>query len=68
MACKLRVFTFIVLASLPAQAAVGVRLLLGVTDSESAKWDGSVAAKGARITSIEPWRFDTGDALLSAGS
>ena len=47
----------------PAQAAVGVRILLGLTDTASAKWDGSVTARGATISSIEPWRFEPEDKI-----
>lgn len=49
-------------------AAIGVRLLLGVTDTNEVKWDGSATAHGARIASIEPWRFDIGDALSGDNS
>src|SRR5215469_7793343 len=49
--------------SAPSQAAVGVRILLGLTDNESTKWDGSATARGAQITSIEPWRFEGKDAI-----
>ena len=44
-----------------AQAATGVRLLLGLTDKAQVKWDGSVTARGARVTSIDGWRFEDGD-------
>ena len=53
-------------AALHLDAAVGVRLVLGLGDQMGTKWDGSVAAHGARIESIEGWRFDGDDAL--AGS
>ena len=46
-----------------AQAAVGVRIIFGLTDRAEVKWDGSVAARGGRIVSIEPWRFEGTDAL-----
>ena len=45
-------------------AAVSVRLQLGVGDTASSVWDGNVTAQGARITALEPWRFDGDDALL----
>ncbi|HEY3840898.1 MAG TPA: DUF3604 domain-containing protein [Bryobacteraceae bacterium] len=48
---------------LPAQNAIGVRILMGMNGKIGDKWDGSVTASGARITSVEPWRFDTGDAM-----
>ena len=49
----------------PARAAVSVRLLLGVGGTQTTVWDGSVTARGARITALEPWRFDIGDAILA---
>ncbi|MDQ6700991.1 MAG: hypothetical protein M3Z36_12495, partial [Acidobacteriota bacterium] len=52
----------------PLHAAVGVRLILGLTDTKTAKWDGSATAEGARITSIEPWRFEADDAVLPNSS
>src|SRR5438874_13204205 len=42
---------------------VGVRILLGLTDTDVTKWDGSVTARGAQITSVEPWRFEGQDAI-----
>src|SRR5947208_751076 len=54
----------LLLAASPAGAAVAVRILLGVGEGAAAKWDGGVTARGARITSIEPWRFDGDDAML----
>ena len=48
---------------LHAQAAVGVRVIFGVADRTEVKWDGSAAARGGHIASIEPWRFEGTDAL-----
>lgn len=50
------------------QTAVGVRLILGLTDTSEVKWDGSATARGARISSLEPWRFEGSDAILEHGS
>ena len=60
-----RLTTLILLAALSsaAHAATGVRLLLGLTDKAAAKWDGGVSARGARIVSLEPWRFEGEDAI-----
>ena len=52
-----------VAASASAQGPVSIRVLLGVTDTESASWDGGVRAQGASIVSIEPWRFEGTDAI-----
>src|SRR5581483_5443175 len=48
--------------------AAGVRLVLGVSDQEPTPWDGSVTASGARITKLEPWRFEKEDALVNDSS
>lgn len=61
-------FLLILAFSARADAAIGVRVLFGVTDTSEVKWDGSATARGARITSIEPWRFDVGDAVVSDNS
>jgi len=42
----------------------GVRILFGVGDSQPSRWNGSVTAQGAQVTSIEPWRFEGEDAVL----
>ena len=47
-------------------ADFGVRVILGLGDTNPTRWDGSASARGATIASIEPWRFDGNDAL--AGS
>ncbi|MFN7936049.1 MAG: hypothetical protein U0R19_22150 [Bryobacteraceae bacterium] len=55
---------FIALApALCAQNRIGVRILLGLTDRQPTRWDGSVRATGARITSVEPWRFEQQDSI-----
>ena len=46
-----------------AQTPVSVRILLGAEDTEPTKWDGRAEARGSRIVSIEPWRFDGTDAI-----
>jgi len=42
--------------------AAAFRILLGVGDRESTVWDGKVSATGARIVSIQGWRFAGNDA------
>jgi hypothetical protein len=56
---------FLCLASLPAsaQVPVSVRILLGVNDKESTKWDGSLQAQNASVQSLEPWRFEDTDSI-----
>jgi len=51
------------IAPAQTQRGVGVRILLGVTDQKSAKWDGSVTASGAEALAIEPWRFEPEDSI-----
>jgi hypothetical protein len=53
---------------LPAQAQIGVRVLLGVTDEAAVTWDGSVSADGASITRLDPWRFGKEDEIKDDGS
>ncbi|MCL5745530.1 MAG: hypothetical protein M1541_16670, partial [Acidobacteria bacterium] len=53
---------------LPVPAAVTVRLQLGLGDTAETRWDGSVTARSARLTALEPWRFDGKDAILSRTS
>ncbi len=50
-------------APLLGQNAVGVRILLGIDGKIGDRWDGSATAEGARITGVEPWRFDEGDQM-----
>ncbi|HEY3840556.1 MAG TPA: hypothetical protein VGL72_28485, partial [Bryobacteraceae bacterium] len=59
----LRVVSF-ALAIVPAFGAVSVRLQLGVGDTKSTAWDGGITAGGARIKTVEPWRFEGTDTLL----
>jgi len=47
-----------------APASVAVRILLGVGDRAETNWDGGVTVRGARISAVEPWRFDRDDAML----
>jgi hypothetical protein len=53
-------------AACAADAQVTVRILLGVGDTESVRWDGTIAAQGAKITSIAPWRFEGADAIVGS--
>src|SRR5690349_22341132 len=53
MALYRMLFVWLLAAALPAPAAVGVRVTLGLTDQGPTKWDGSAVAHGARIASIE---------------
>jgi hypothetical protein len=54
--------------TLVAQGATGVRILLGTGDQAATNWDGGVTANGANIVAVEPWRFDTGDAMQPGNS
>ena len=48
---------------LQAQAAVGVRVIFGLTDRGETKWDGSATARSGHIATIESWRFEGTDAV-----
>jgi hypothetical protein len=52
-----------------AEEEISLRLLFGMTDRESVKWDGSLTISPGAIARIEPWRFDEDDKLEeSSGS
>src|SRR5262249_37437368 len=40
-----------------------LRILLGLTDTRSTPWDGSLSVSRGSVVGLEPWRFDDGDAL-----
>jgi len=56
--------SLLLISFLPANAQVSVRVLFGVNDTESVRWDGTIAAQGAKIASLEPWRFEGADAIV----
>src|ERR1700728_301589 len=56
--------SLLLLSFSPANGQVSVRVLFGVNDAESVRWDGTIAAQGARIASLEPWRFEGADAIV----
>jgi hypothetical protein len=47
--------------TLQAQTRASFRVLMGVTDSSSARWDGTIAVKEAGDYSLEAWRFEDQD-------
>jgi hypothetical protein len=53
---------------IPGAAEVGVRVLLGITDKQAAKWDGSASIDRGRITKTDPWRFSKEDEILGESS
>ena len=57
--------SLLAVSSLFAQSSTsyGVRILLGVGDSQSTHWDGSLSATGPNIARLDPWRFQMGDAI-----
>jgi hypothetical protein len=52
----------------PGMAEVGVRVLLGISDKQAAKWDGSASIDRGRITKTDPWRFSKEDEILGANA
>src|SRR4029077_14113969 len=65
---KLAIALLLTACLAPAQSVVGLRILFGLEGKIGDQWDGSVTAQGARITSVEPWRFDSGDQMGSNNS
>ncbi|HZT34092.1 MAG TPA: hypothetical protein VFA33_29640 [Bryobacteraceae bacterium] len=49
-----------------AQETSAFRVLLGLTDQASQKWDGSVAVRGGKLVSLAPWRFEGEDRIEGA--
>jgi hypothetical protein len=60
----IRLSSIALLASVAINAQVSVRILLGVGDTGPVRWDGTIAAQGAKIVSLEPWRFEGADAIV----
>src|SRR5215469_10920994 len=60
---KFRPLILLAAFCLPADAAIGVRVIFGLTDRSEVKWDGSATARSGRIASIEPWRFEGTDSV-----
>src|SRR5262245_26526865 len=46
-----------------AEEESAFRILFGMTDRESAEWDGSLAVSPGAIARVEPWRFDQDDKI-----
>src|SRR5262249_5664721 len=46
-----------------AEEETAFRMLFGMTDRESTKWDGALAVSPGAIARIEPWRFDEDDKI-----
>jgi hypothetical protein len=63
---RLAIFLFAAMSAY-AQERVSVRILLGITDTAATVWDGSVAAEGASVVALEPWRFEGSDAINGSG-
>ncbi len=58
-----RIVAFVLMAGIPLEAAVGVRLIMGLTDRQQVRWDGSVTVDRGRVVSVEGWRFEAGDQI-----
>ncbi len=48
-------------AKLRAQTPASFRVLFGVTDSSSVRWDGTLQVKSSGEYRLEPWRFEATD-------
>jgi hypothetical protein len=62
---SLRLSLLLVFTPLTAssQNPFSVRILLGVTDAEPVRWDGTIHAQSGTVTSLEPWRFEGSDGI-----
>src|ERR1051326_3926771 len=47
--------------ALQAQTPAAFRVLMGVTDTSSIRWDGTITVKGAGKYSLDGWRFEDQD-------
>src|SRR4030095_15428760 len=47
----------------PAGEEASFRILLGLTDTKSTPWNGSLSVSRGSVTRLEPWRFDEDDVL-----
>src|SRR6516164_6053594 len=52
----------------PMPGGASFRILLGMTDTQPAVWDGKIAVRGDAITSIEGWRFAGTDSTDSVST
>ncbi len=48
------------------ESEISFRILLGLTDTKSTAWDGSLSVSPGGVVRIEPWRFDDGDRMEGA--
>lgn len=55
--------SLLAILAIPAHADITVRLLLGVADTASTNWDGSIEVRGGRIARLEGWRFEGSDGI-----
>src|SRR5262245_13633488 len=51
------------LPSATPETEMSVRILLGLTDTASTKWDGALSVTAGQVARVEPWRFDDDDKL-----
>ena len=49
-----------------AQDTAAFRVLLGLTDTHSQSWNGSVEIRGGSLASLDPWRFEGDDRITGA--
>jgi hypothetical protein len=52
----------------PMPGAAAFRILLGVTDTQPGKWDGSVRVSPGTVADIQGWRFGPKDSIGSGSS
>jgi hypothetical protein len=54
-------------ATLRAQSPASFRVLLGVTDTSAARWDGTLSIRDAGKYTVEGWRFEGTDKIDTDG-
>ena len=60
------VLSILAVAPLLAQNPASIRVLVGLGDEAVVRWDGTVQVRGAKLTSMEPWRFEGTDAIVDS--
>src|SRR5579872_7629827 len=54
--------------TIQSPASMSFLVILGVGDQKPTTWDGSIAATGATISSLEGWRFNGADSIAADNS
>ncbi len=58
-------FLFVASVALGHAESVGFLIRFGHTDRQPSNWDGSLSLSSGKITSLEGWRFENADSVIS---